>query len=281
MLFAQLVGGSPSPTMSRRSVSHSTAAACFSFPRRRYLRALLAAYFGAVPLADLPRPETWALMPRHVDASPGGLLRLADYFGTALFAQAGVIQAGTRGMDFLGCVIVGAITAMGGGTFRGFVLGERPVFWAAEPEYLYISVIASMLTFFVWPHVERRIKDKEGLEVTLNWMDALSIGAFCVIGANNGLRGANGNPLVGIVCGVFTASFGGIIRDTLCAMPARILHSHQDAYASITSMGASAYVALSALQAPVAARIAVPVALVVFVRWIAWTKGLRLPVYRP
>ena len=43
----------------------------------------------------------------------------------------------------MGCVIVGCITAMGGGTFRGFVLGERPVFWAAEPEYLYIAVIAS------------------------------------------------------------------------------------------------------------------------------------------
>ena len=54
-----------------------------------------------------------------------------------------MLTAGGRGMNFLGCVIVGCITAMGGGTFRGFVLGERPVFWAAEPEYLYIAVIAS------------------------------------------------------------------------------------------------------------------------------------------
>jgi uncharacterized membrane protein YeiH len=71
------------------------------------------------------------------------------------------------------------------------------------------------------------------------------------------------------------------MRDTLCAHPARILHSHQDAYASLTSFGASAYVALSALQMPVALRIAVPIALVVALRYLAWTKGLRLPLYKP
>ena len=95
--------------------------------------ALAAAHFGATPLADLPRPETWALMHptsfgvRGCALDPGGILRFLDYFGTALFAQAGVVQAGKRGMDFLGCLILGCITAMGGGTFRGFVLGERPV----------------------------------------------------------------------------------------------------------------------------------------------------------
>ena len=85
---------------------------------------------------------------------PGGILRFLDYCGTALFAQAGVVQAGKRGMDFLGCLILGCITAMGGGTFRGFVLGERPVFWAAEPDYLYISLAASAATFFFWPRFE-------------------------------------------------------------------------------------------------------------------------------
>jgi uncharacterized membrane protein YeiH len=38
-------------------------------------------------------------------------------------------------------------------TFRGMVLGESPVFWAAEPEYLYISVVASLFTFYIWPMV--------------------------------------------------------------------------------------------------------------------------------
>ena len=187
--------------------------------------AILAAHFGAVPLADLPRPETWAVMHstsegfRGLLPTVGGVLRGLDYFGTALFAQAGVVQAGRRGMDLLGCLIVGCITAMGGGTFRGFALGEGPVFWAAEPDYLYISLAASLLTFYLWPAVERRVRNKRALETWLNWGDAISIGAFCVIGANNGLRGANGNPLVAVAAGMFTASFGGIVETSSAACP--------------------------------------------------------------
>ena len=269
--------------------------------------ALTAAHLAATPLADLPHPETWALMhptshgARGCALDPGGVLRFLDYAGTALFAQAGAAQAGERGMDFLGCLIVGCITAMGGGTFRGFVLGERPVFWAAEPEYLYISLAAAVATFFFWPRFEkwwiergedarpdarertdaRRKRRAIALAEALNWADAISIAAFCVIGANNGLRGANGDPLVAVAAGMFTASFGGIIRDTLCAAPARILHSHQDAYASLSMMGACAYVALSAARASVALRIFVPIVLVVVLRKAAWTTGWRLPKYAP
>ena len=269
--------------------------------------ALTAAHLAATPLADLPHPETWALMhptshgARGCALDPGGVLRFLDYAGTALFAQAGAAQAGERGMDFLGCLIVGCITAMGGGTFRGFVLGERPVFWAAEPEYLYISLAAAVATFFFWPRFEkwwiergedarpdarertdaRRKRRAIALAEALNWADAISIAAFCVIGANNGLRGANGDPLVAVAAGMFTASFGGIIRDTFCAAPARILHSHQDAYASLSMMGACAYVALSAARASVALRIFVPIVLVVVLRKAAWTTGWRLPKYAP
>ena len=128
---------------------------------------------------------------------------------------------------------------------------------------------------------KRRTARFTTLESLLRWGDAISIGAFCVIGANNGLRSANGNLVAIAAAGMFTASFGGIIRDTFCAAPARFLHSHQDAYASLTMMGACAYVTLSAAQASVALRIAIPIVLVVAARKVAWTRGWRLPEYRP
>ena len=225
-------------------------------------------------------------MPRGLDcldwtAAPGAFVRFVDYYGTAVFAQAGVVTAGAAGMNFLGCLVVGCITAMGGGSFRGFVLGEQ-VFWAQEPEYVYISLAAAALTFFFWPALERRCEaagKSEALESLLNWADALAIGGFCVIGANNGLRAAAGDPLVAVACGMFTASFGGIMRDTLCAKPARILHSHQEAYASCTSIGAATFVTLSALRVNPWVRCLAPIAVVVALRWLAWSKGLRLPTY--
>jgi uncharacterized membrane protein YeiH len=268
--------------------------------------ALAAAHFGATPLADLPRPETWALMHptsfglRGCALDPGGILRFLDYAGTALFAQAGVVQAGKRGMDFLGCLIVGCITAMGGGTFRGFVLGERPVFWAAEPDYLYISLAASAATFFFWPSV-RGVVDHARRGVKAETLE----------------RGDNGTTKTtrGAIGGVFELlrrdQHRGFLRDRREQrfarrerQPARRdrgwyvhrelrryhprhvlryagedLASHSDAYASLTMMGACTYVALSALQVSVATRIFVPIVLVVFMRKAAWTFGWRLPGY--
>lgn len=259
--------------------------------RYAYLAAVVLATATAVAVSWLVAPELPAaivpLMPRGLDcldwtAAPGAFVRFVDYFGTAVFAQAGVVTAGTAGMNFLGCLIVGSITAMGGGSFRGFVLGEQ-VFWAQEPEYVYISLAASVFTFFFWPGVERlfaKAGKSDVLERSLNWLDALAIAGFCVIGANNGLRAAAGDPVVAVACGMFTASFGGIMRDTLCAAPARILHSHREAYASCTSVGAATFVTLSALGVNPWVRCLAPMAVVVALRWLAWSKGLRLPTYR-
>ena len=47
-----------------------------------------------------------------------------NYIGDASFALTGSLAAGIEGMDLLGCVIVGYITALGGGTFRDVFLGR-------------------------------------------------------------------------------------------------------------------------------------------------------------
>lgn len=59
-------------------------------------------------------------------------MRFLDYVGTASFAMSGAATAGMRGMNLLGCVIVGAIAATGGGTTRDILLGQTPVFWLVE-----------------------------------------------------------------------------------------------------------------------------------------------------
>ena len=41
-----------------------------------------------------------------------------------------------------------------------------------------------------------------------------------------------------IACGMFTATFGGVIRDVLMSRPVRILHSYTDIYASAALGGA-------------------------------------------
>lgn len=211
--------------------------------------------------------------------SLGGAIRCIDYVGTALFAHSGCTIAGNRGLNLMGCVIVACITAMGGGTFASFCFGATPVFWVKEPEYLAISVTAALASFVLWPQVPQAIKDSKGMEEALNWLDGFCLGVFTVVGADSALRRGNG-PLLAVLCGVMTATFGGFTRDVVCAQPVRILHSHAECYASCCLCGAALYTVLISMPAlPVLTQVGVPVLLVTLFRKMAWTRGLRLPVY--
>jgi len=65
---------------------------------------------------------------------PPSCYRTCDWLGTVMFAVSGCVTAGVAGMDFLGCTVVGTVTAIGGGTIRDMVIGNSPVFWMHEVE---------------------------------------------------------------------------------------------------------------------------------------------------
>jgi len=182
-------------------------------------------------------------MPRYpTELSSLGLLRAGDYIGTVAFAASGSITAAATGMDILGCSLVGTITAVGGGTLRDALLLNKKPFWIEENEYLWMSIGASLLTFYLWQHVgwdflkeQKAIEDADSQTLTelelktkyhgnstegalLWWGDTIGIGAFCVIGAMNGCR-ANCHPGICMICGMMTSTFGGLTRDVLCNLP--------------------------------------------------------------
>jgi hypothetical protein len=60
-------------------------------------------------------------------------LHLLDLFGVAVFAISGAHTVGRKSMDLFGVVVETALTAIGGGTVRDVLLGDRPVFADEEP----------------------------------------------------------------------------------------------------------------------------------------------------
>jgi uncharacterized membrane protein YeiH len=142
-------------------------------------------------------------------------------------------------MDPIGFILLGTITAIGGGTLRDLIL-ERTVFWTADQSQLLLAVGASLVTYFLVPgRVARRN--------FMAWSDALGLAAFAVQGTFIALH--QGMPFaVAIVLGMMTAVGGGLIRDVLAGDPPMILGGQL--YASAAMAGAIVVVVMSRMGAP-------------------------------
>jgi len=162
---------------------------------------------------------------------------ISNYIGDASFACTGSLAAGMEGMDLFGCIVVGFITALGGGTVRDLFLGKFPIWWlTAWDEFLLVTVVSS-LTFFCWPCLSRRFHLTSSGEC-LFWTDALGLGVFAASGASAAAaHQADLHVVACAVCGMFTATFGGLTRDVLIGRPPRILYPMLELYALPAFLG--------------------------------------------
>ena len=139
---------------------------------------------------------------------------LLDYAGVAVFAATGALAASRKQLDIIGFLFLASVTGIGGGTFRDVIL-NLPVFWVGNSSYVLICAVVAVLVFFSAHRVESRWK-------LLLWLDAIGLAAFSVMGAAKGLA-ITGSPVVSVVTGVLTATFGGILRDLLAGEPSVLL----------------------------------------------------------
>ncbi len=162
------------------------------------------------------------------------MLLFLDWFGTAVFAITGALVAREKRMDLFGVVVVALVTALGGGTIRDLIL-QREIFWVVDEIYIWIGVLAAILTFVV---AHLNLLPRRPLLIA----DAFGLSVFTVIGVQTGL--ASGvTPLIAVIMGVMTATFGGMIRDLLSNRIPLILHS--ELYATAALCGATVYVLLA------------------------------------
>ncbi|MEE3878559.1 TRIC cation channel family protein [Vibrio sp. YYF0003] len=154
------------------------------------------------------------------------LLYMIDLFGTAIFAISGVLLAGRLKMDPFGVIVLGSVTAIGGGTIRDMALGATPVFWVTDPIYLWVIFITCLLTMMIVRRPKR-----------LPWWvlpvcDAIGLAVFVGIGVEKALA-YNASGMVAVIMGVITGCGGGIIRDVLAREVPMVLRSEVYATACI------------------------------------------------
>ena len=65
---------------------------------------------------------------------------------TMAFAVTAVLAIADRGVDIFGVMVLGVITAVGGGTVRDLILNVQP-FWVADLVFIRVAIAASLVAF--------------------------------------------------------------------------------------------------------------------------------------
>jgi uncharacterized membrane protein YeiH len=186
-----------------------------------------------------------------------GAVALLSWAAVAVVAASGALSASRKQLDPVGFILIACVTAFGGGTARDLMLGV-PVFWLTAPGMVLLASGIALLVFFTAHLVERRFN-------ALLWADAVGLGIFAVLGAEAAQRwGAP--PWVAILMGTITATFGGVLRDIICATAA--------------AFGALVFVVLTEADMP--RNLALPIgAFAGFaLRGAAILRGWSMPTYR-
>jgi uncharacterized membrane protein YeiH len=194
-------------------------------------------------------------------------LYLLDLIGTAAFAASGAWAGVRRQMDLFGVLVLGMVTAIGGGTLRDLLLGDLPPFSLKDETYLYLSILVALAVFFGHRRFSR-------LEQPLLYFDAVGLGTFVVIGTSKALA-YNLGFIGAVMMGVMTATAGGMLRDVLSGQVPLILR--REIYASACIAGGTLLVILdrTPMSEPLAATLAA--AAVILVRLLAIRKNWALP----
>lgn len=194
------------------------------------------------------------------------ILYALDLLGTAAFAASGAWAGARRDMDLFGVVLLGLVTANGGGTVRDLLLGAPP-FILKNETYLYLSLLVSLLVFVFHGKMDF-------LHHPLQYFDAVGLGTFVVIGTGKAIDyhiGFFGS----VMMGVMTATAGGMIRDVLSSQVPLVLQ--REVYASACIAGGTLLYLLHFTEFPANWALILAAMTVIIVRLLAIQKGWSLP----
>jgi uncharacterized membrane protein YeiH len=189
------------------------------------------------------------------------MLYFQQMLGTAVFAITGVLAIQKAGVDVFGAVVLGIITAIGGGTVRDLIL-DQPIFWIADFNYIWVGLIAATLAFFLTKKFQQRYR-------LLLYLDGFAAALFGLV-ATEKVLGLHLAAPFAVMMGVLTSIGGGIVRDVLAGRTSLLMS--REIYATPILLGCIVYVLL---------RDAFPTIQVA--GWIAllFTSGLRfLAIYK-
>ncbi len=194
------------------------------------------------------------------------MITFIDYAGTMVFAISGIFAGVERKFDLFGVIILGFVTAVGGGTLRDILIGSTPVAWMENEVYTFIILSAIPIAYFGKNILQ---KAKKGIFL----FDTIGIGLFTILGVQKTLAFGL-SPIIAVMMGVVSAVFGGVIRDVLSNKEPLIFS--KEIYASACFAGAILFLISDYFFSQNIA-MALSILSVIFVRILAIKKNWSLP----
>lgn len=172
------------------------------------------------------------------------ILTILEILGTIAFAVSGAFVAIKAKFDIFGVIVVGCVTAVGGGITRDVIVGQTPPAIFNNVYILGVATLASILVFLIAYKYRRRFESiKHKIDTINNYFDAAGLATFSVMGVELAFTyNLSDNALLAIMLGVLSGVGGGLLRDLFTESPPYIFTKHIYAIASI--IGASIYYVL-------------------------------------
>lgn len=156
--------------------------------------------------------------------------------GIVAFAITAVLALAPGGIDLFSAIVLGIITAIGGGTIRDLIL-DVPVFWGLDLNYIWVALAASVASFTAHSLFSRR-----EIYSLLLYVDGFGAALFAIQAVDKVWALGFGQPLAPIILGVVTAIGGGLLRDVLTGRPTLLMT--KELYATPVLTGCVSYVVI-------------------------------------
>ncbi len=196
------------------------------------------------------------------------IIYLFDLFGTFIFAITGAVKGVRLKLDILGVVVFAATVGCGGGMFRDMLLGATPVAAFTNSSYILICVGTGLAVFFLAPKFVGKWR-------VILFADSLGLGVFTALGVAKGAMYGIG-PVGQVLCGVFSAVGGGVVRDIMSRSVPTVLTT--DFYATASLLGGIVYLLLEMTSLGLFGKFMIASSTVFIIRLIAIKYRFHLPV---
>ena len=193
---------------------------------------------------------------------------ILDLFGTMVFTISGVLAAVDKKFDMVGTLVIGFVTAIGGGTIRDVLIGRTPVGWLTDRNYIIAIILGFVLSLLFKTFILR-------LRKGMFLFDTIGIGLFTILG----IRTTSSLGLsieVSLIMGVVSAVFGGVIRDVLANEIPLIFR--KEIYATACFAGGIVYLLLDRISGIAVLNILLPMLVVMVIRYLSVRFGWSLNV---